>query len=121
MSSRPFKSEVLLKEMLSLRESGWTYVALQKKYGLRSHRTIVYHCFRNHVICPKRFTTALYRKLRPFRLLTSARNAVKNFPLIRANSLGKERLVSITDWWAVEQSLRYSNFESPILYSKTFK
>jgi hypothetical protein len=44
---RPFANPATLQEMLELRGRGWSLPALARKYHVRDHAAIQYHCKRN--------------------------------------------------------------------------
>lgn len=82
---RPFANSATLQEMLELRGKGWSLPALARRYHVRDHAAIQYHCKRNGMYFghdSKRNLTVFYHS---------------------PESVAKDILDVVLVWWKVER------------------
>ncbi len=104
MGKRPFSSQVVLNEMLGLRKEGWSTVALAHKYGVSSHRPILYQCKKHGI---GNVALSHYYHVIPTALRYTIRKAVRDFPLgpVITRYFKDKKLTEMTAWRSVEQHL----------------
>ncbi len=111
MGARPFSNPQVLNEMLQLRKSGWSTVALAHKYNVSSHRPILYQCKKHGI---HEVEVSHYYHAIPAGWRYTIRKAVRDFPLGRqiARYVKDRKLTEIIAWRSVEQHLIDTNFKT---------
>ncbi len=111
MGKRPFSSQAVLHQMLQERRDGWSTVALAHKYGVSSHRPILYQCKKHGI---GNVTLSHYYHQVPTALRYTIRRAVRDFPLGRVISkyIKDRKLTEMVAWRSVEQHLIDTHFRT---------
>ncbi len=111
MGMRPFSNQAVLHQMLQERRDGWSTVALAKKYGVSSHRPILYQCKKHGI---GNVVLSHYYHPVPTAWRYTIRKAVRDFPLGRVTSryFRDMKLTEKIAWHSVEQHLIDTNFRT---------